>query len=157
MIAQGAHCLRRTGPTNEIQAVAHRPHKCLQLNQPEKSVSGHAGINTGTGALYERTGEIVMRHVLTGLTLLAAVTAVAAPAQAHDRFHSYSPRSPWPPPARYVVPPPRYYYPPPAYYYVPGPVYAYPRPAPHRYYPTYRPYRPYHQTPQGSATFFFKF
>jgi hypothetical protein len=86
-----------------------------------------------------------MRHVLAGLSLLAATTAMAAPAAAHDRYRPYY----YAPGPRYVVPPPRYYYPPPAYYYAPAPVYVYPR------YP--RHYRPYHRTPPGSATFFFKF
>lgn len=94
-----------------------------------------------------------MRYALAGLSLFVAAVATTAPAQAHDRYYY----APYPrPPVRYVVPPPRYYQPPPTYYYAPAPVYAYPRPVPYGYYPAYR-YRPYHQTPQGSATFFFKF
>jgi hypothetical protein len=97
-----------------------------------------------------------MRYALPGLTLLAvAVCGGTTAAQAHDRYYLPPPYFvPHPPPARFVVPAPRYYYPPPRYYYAPGRVYAYPP------YPRYRPYgyyRPYHLTPQGSATFFFKF
>ena len=90
-----------------------------------------------------------MRLALAGLSLLAALTATAAPAAAHDRYPYY-----YAPAPRYVVPAPRYYYPPPAYYYAPAPVYAYPPP---RYYRPYHPYRPYRHAPQGSATFFFKY
>jgi hypothetical protein len=96
--------------------------------------------------------ETVMRYALAGLSLFVAAVATTAPVQAHDRYYY----APYPPPVRYV-PAPRYYYPPPAYYYAPAPAYVYPRRVPYAYYPAYRPYRPYHQTPQGSATFFFKF
>lgn len=95
-----------------------------------------------------------MRYALAGLTLLAAAAWTGTPAQAHDRY--YNPYySPYP---RYVVPAPRYYHPPPTYYYAPAPVYVYPR---HRHFDRHRHFqrhhRPYHHTPQGSATFFFKF
>jgi hypothetical protein len=96
------------------------------------------------------TWETVMRHVLAGLSLLAAATATVAPAAAHDRYPYY-----YAPPPRYVVPAPRYYYPPPAYYYAPAPAYVYPH-SPRHHRPYYG-YRPYHHRPQGSATFFFKF
>ncbi len=94
-----------------------------------------------------------MRRILAGLTLIAASAATAMPAAAHDRYPYYY--SPGP---RYVVPAPRYYHPPPAYYYAPAPVYVYPRhPHSYRHYRPYHAHRPYHHTPQGSATFFFKF
>ena len=97
-----------------------------------------------------------MRHVLAGLVVLAAAVSSGG-AWAHDRHHRPH-FAPYPPPARYVVPAPRYYHPPPVYYYAPAPAYAYPR---HRHFDRHRHFhrhhRPYHRTPQGSVTFFFKF
>ena len=82
-----------------------------------------------------------MRHVLSGLSLLAAITATAAPAAAHDRYPYY-----YAPAPRYVVPAPGYYYPPPAYYNAPAPVDAYPRPY---YVRPYHPHRGYHHAPRS--------
>jgi hypothetical protein len=77
-----------------------------------------------------------MRHALAGLTVLAAVAAGSATAEAGQRYYY----DPCPPPVRYVPAPRVYYPPPPPYYYVPGPAYVVPRPVPYGYYAPYRPY-----------------